>query len=374
MPIDPARSALIDAMRGVSAHVVAAVHLAEVMLFPLVGRSHWSFLLCGALAHWAVIIFFVLSGFVISASLHRHSQREGVAFWREFALGRIVRIYPPLLFALTFTAFVIAVCTAFGVERFAMGGFLYLPKEEVRFDSFAFIGAALNLQAFEPALVPRADSPLWSLGYEWWFYVICAALVGTMFASLRGYSIALTIMVGACALLAGNGFQFFYLFGLWATGALAYLALLRTDKNHAALKRLHQLSVLGMAGVISLLVVIALQQWWPQGAARMVVEFWVAVTAGLLIMGWETRLVCDSIRRLSRYSYTLYVIHFPIYLLIFAFAHRTFLAAGPSAWIATTSMAYISAIGMSILTARYLEDTSRFRRLCRSYTATPVSP
>jgi peptidoglycan/LPS O-acetylase OafA/YrhL len=107
----------------------------------------------------AVILFFLLSGFVIhrSTCVFREKESFGVYF-----LKRVRRIYPLFVLALLFSYSIISLRS----------------RHLVRFDAWTFTGNLLMLQGvswvkrgtwFTPF---SSNSPLWSLSYEWWFYML----------------------------------------------------------------------------------------------------------------------------------------------------------------------------------------------------------
>jgi peptidoglycan/LPS O-acetylase OafA/YrhL len=81
----------LQSLRGIAAFVVAASHLSMVYTLPRAARLSLD---CVLNAHAAVILFFVLSGFVLTASLVRNelSFPSIVAFY----VRRVFRLYPAL--------------------------------------------------------------------------------------------------------------------------------------------------------------------------------------------------------------------------------------------------------------------------------------
>ncbi len=107
----------------------------------------------------AVMIFFVLSGFVIYFST---ASKPSISF-REYFVKRFLRIYPIFVFAL--------------LVSFVMASFSSLDRAWSGLSAFQLIGNLLMLQDFAWAkpgvwFSPFfGDAPLWSLSYEWWFYM-----------------------------------------------------------------------------------------------------------------------------------------------------------------------------------------------------------
>lgn len=103
----------------------------------------------------AVMLFFLLSGYVIALSLIKKDYS-----FSEYFKHRFLRIYPILLFVM-----IISVVLKF-------------LTDSLTFDFYSFIINLLMLQDIS-SLKPGTfadpflgNSPLWSLSYEWWFYMI----------------------------------------------------------------------------------------------------------------------------------------------------------------------------------------------------------
>jgi peptidoglycan/LPS O-acetylase OafA/YrhL len=132
------------------------------------------------LGHEAVMVFFVLSGFLVGGSVLKASFKFS---WRTYLVARMSRLYVVLIPALL----VVFVCDSAG-SRLSGAQFWYdsvLPH----FNSAPFsasISAKIflgNLLFLQTILVPPfgSDGPLWSLANEFWYYLIfplffCATL------------------------------------------------------------------------------------------------------------------------------------------------------------------------------------------------------
>ncbi|WP_369777449.1 acyltransferase family protein [Streptomyces sp. R33] len=85
-----ARLGWLDALRGFAALVVAMHHFDVLRMLPFGGLIRRNF----DLGVFGVMLFFIVSGYIIPASLERRGDVR--AFW----IGRIFRIYPALIVAL----------------------------------------------------------------------------------------------------------------------------------------------------------------------------------------------------------------------------------------------------------------------------------
>jgi peptidoglycan/LPS O-acetylase OafA/YrhL len=105
-----------------------------------------------------VIIFFILSGFVVRLSLERHPK----TLFRTFFVRRFRRIYFPLV--ITFlVSLAIAALRGKAIEEFSwydLAGNLLLLQD---------FGSVKPGTWFYPFL---GNLPLWFLSYEWWFYLM----------------------------------------------------------------------------------------------------------------------------------------------------------------------------------------------------------
>ncbi|SDJ24967.1 Peptidoglycan/LPS O-acetylase OafA/YrhL, contains acyltransferase and SGNH-hydrolase domains [Nonomuraea maritima] len=148
----PARLAWLDALRGPAALAVTLHH------------AGWSFVpglwavVDGRIdvGTWGVFVFFLVSGYIIPASLERRGDLR--AFWT----GRAFRLLPLLLAAFG----LVLVLTWVGA--LPPPGLADRPPPLVAFGNLAMLQELLNL----PALI----NVTWTLSYEMAFYLMCVGL------------------------------------------------------------------------------------------------------------------------------------------------------------------------------------------------------
>lgn len=113
----------------------------------------------------AVMLFFILSGFVIFLASHKSIASKRFSF-RIYFVKRFRRIYP-VFFGALLVAY-IAACLN--------------DRKLLPIDTIQLLGNILNLQD-HPRLVGIhinsffKNGPLWSLSYEWWFYMLFYPIV-----------------------------------------------------------------------------------------------------------------------------------------------------------------------------------------------------
>lgn len=195
----------LDLMRFMAALSVVLCHVRGTVFVPYGALPHtqknlFSFIAFEVtrLGNEAVVLFFVLSGFLVGGrSLERMVADEFRPV--DYAIDRTVRIMLPLIPALALTAV---------VE-------LLLGKG---FNVFHLIGNMLSLQML---LVPvfGGNAPLWSLTYEWWFYILVFA-IGIAAANRNLNALSAVLLIITFAVFAKLDAT--YLF-CWLIGAFAYM-------------------------------------------------------------------------------------------------------------------------------------------------------
>lgn len=171
----------LDALRGAAALAVALHHASYVYLPDLRVR----------LADWfdpglfGVLVFFLVSGYIVPASLERRGSVRG--FW----VGRFFRIYP----LLAVTCLLAVLPFLLGVLGLRAGLEQYSPATAV-LAHMTMLQDVLN--------VPNAMNVLWTLSYEMAFYLLVVALfvVGGHRRSAPAAAVLTVVALVAVALTA----------------------------------------------------------------------------------------------------------------------------------------------------------------------------
>ena len=170
-----------NAVRGIAAVEVCASHLRSFLLVNFAAVAQPTaldrvFYFATGLGHEAVVIFFVMSGWLVGGSVWRQ-QREGRFSWRDYGTARLTRLWLVLIPALLWTEAVdhigFSISGGFGYDgsRFAMSSSGPGGAAPLDLSMTTFAGNALFLQTI---LVPvlGTNGPLWSLAYEFWYYAV----------------------------------------------------------------------------------------------------------------------------------------------------------------------------------------------------------
>jgi peptidoglycan/LPS O-acetylase OafA/YrhL len=153
----PDRLRRLECLRGAAALYVFVHHYAHIVLKPF----HPGIARFFKFGQFAVLLFFVVSGFVIYYSTLATDRPLG---FRDYFIRRFRRIYPPFLLVLAMT---------WGVQCLIEGG-LADPQWVQLAGNVAMLQDENVHSWFEPYL---QNSALWSLSYEWAFYMMFFGLL-----------------------------------------------------------------------------------------------------------------------------------------------------------------------------------------------------
>jgi peptidoglycan/LPS O-acetylase OafA/YrhL len=191
-------SLYLNVLRLVAAVEVALYHLSWTRVGALDSNllTQWG--------HEAVVVFFVLSGYVI-----RHAAANGDNTLANFATSRLSRIYSVVIPCLALTL----VCDLIGRS---LAPAIY--TDVVAIDSAAglivrFMISLAMLNQTSGSVSFFSNVPYWSLCYEFWYY----ALFAVVFYTTGTRRMLLTALVAVAA-----GPKILLLLPIWLIGAAAY--------------------------------------------------------------------------------------------------------------------------------------------------------
>jgi peptidoglycan/LPS O-acetylase OafA/YrhL len=172
----PSRLAWLDALRGFAALCVVFDHGSTLLLRPVRDFLYqWL-----NLGQFGVFVFFLVSGYIIPASLERKGSVP--RFWT----GRLFRLYPMYVVALGLA--IVAYLTRHGTIR----GAEHHPLQSV----LAWLLMLPNLLTG-----PNVPNVTWTLSYEMVFYLLLAALFSW---NIHRRSGAYAVMFASCAVALGG--------------------------------------------------------------------------------------------------------------------------------------------------------------------------
>jgi peptidoglycan/LPS O-acetylase OafA/YrhL len=310
----------LDLIRGVSAAAVMLYHLRGLFFvdFPFLANKS---LLSTALyavtgyGHQAVMVFFVLSGYFIGTSV-MESVGNLQWSWRTYVVSRLTRLQLVLFPALVLGA----VWDRIGM-RIPQAASLYYDA------LYKFNGPSVALRSTVPVLLGNffflqsivspvfgSNGPLWSLSYEFWYYIVFPALILATAAWVRT-RIRILYAGLALFLLWFIGAQISFYFLIWLAGALVG-RLQRDTRFRSPSPALPLAAGLIFVGALA----------WSR-THRLSSDLLTDYTVAFCFALWLYTLLLGSredtspaytygAKKLAGFSYTLYLTHFPALLLL----------------------------------------------------------
>jgi len=176
--LTPRASAHLDWARALAASAVMWGHVRGIFFVDVRQVQHGGFLLkviyfLTGFGHQAVMVFFVLSGFLISSAIIRR-HASGTWSWRDYAIDRSSRLYvvliPGLLFGLLWDKAGSVLFASSGLYSHPLDAFgAAIAQNQISLP--IFLGNLFFLQTiFCPTF--GSNGPLWSLANEFWYYVL----------------------------------------------------------------------------------------------------------------------------------------------------------------------------------------------------------
>jgi peptidoglycan/LPS O-acetylase OafA/YrhL len=339
----------LDAIRGVAAFVVFFSHVRHVFYIDFHELKRATLVDSVAygltnLGHEAVIIFFVLSGFLIGASVLR-LECEGRWSWSGYIINRVSRLHvvliPALLLGLLWDQ-----CGM----RFTSGQALYSGQVtnsvlnvsiRSRESVSVFLG---NLLCLQTVLVPTfgSNSPLWSLANEFWYYMIFPLVVFAFvpWTSVRVKFVSLSV-IGL--LLCSLGTTISLYFPIWLMGVLINFA-------PPLASELRSLVIVGSA--LALCVILSILG--TRSVNGLIADLCLGLSCAVFIYATiqdRRELKGQSLYarvsgEMAKCSYTLYLMHMPLLAFIYASCMEG------TQW-APTARSLLTGLGVALLVFGY---------------------
>jgi len=299
-----ALSTYLDLLRVVAALWVMLSHFRGSYL----AAQEFAWLLPGR-GHDAVIVFFVLSGFVIA---NTQARKRGTL--ADYATDRATRIYSVVVPILLACWLAEGIGSLLAPSQYAASyelrkPWIYLPLH------LLFLGEVWSLRE-----VPNLIVPYWSLNFEVWYYALFAVLV-----FYRGAKRVVIVL----AILAMLGPQHLLMWPTWLVGVALWWAIERWPLPVAAARATLAASVLAyavieMLGVDRRLTDISIALYTetvghaPGNGRNFLADYVLAVIVVANIhafrwCGWRfPRPIARAVAWAAGYSFTLYLLHAPL--------------------------------------------------------------
>lgn len=257
------------------------------------------------LYHWTlsgykfVMVFFVLSGFFISSSVIKLMRDEKWS-WKLYLNSRLTRLWIVLIPALILTEF-----------WNTLSHYLYNTNYPLGSGVLIFIKNLLFLQGIDGIPIYGQNGPLWSLSYEFWYYILFPLLLLVFVARSIKIKIFYGILFMGISYIVGLHIMAYY--SIWLLGAV--IAIL------PKIKLRYRLGIPLFVGLIilcekSMFPIYQTLEIWHNAYASFLPDLFVGISFAMLtyviISLWSDYIVDIKIFSfLASFSYTLYLVHYP---------------------------------------------------------------
>jgi lipopolysaccharide/colanic/teichoic acid biosynthesis glycosyltransferase/peptidoglycan/LPS O-acetylase OafA/YrhL len=305
-------------------------------------------------AHQAVVLFFVISGWLVGGALLDRIGKPHAL--RDYAIDRVTRLWIVLLPAF-------ALMLLFGLGTGELDAHAQAPRL-ADIGPWSLTTLLGNLAGVQTMLVPAFGNnfPLWSLAYETWYYALFPLLALSMRSGNTRARLGWACAAVALALCLSSGMMLY--FTLWLMGAAASRVRLDPSRVEQALCWL-------LFGVLA----VGLRLHGQDGDMTMQ-SLWRDLPYSALFL----LCLCGAGRRnpasmrplaslagfLASFSFTLYVMHVPLLRMLWAYRGGDQLAIDdPASMVVYASMLAIVVSLSYLLHLPFEAQTSRLRRFIK---------
>jgi peptidoglycan/LPS O-acetylase OafA/YrhL len=352
-------SAHLDLIRGLAAWAVMWGHLRALFFVDFQQLQHSSPLLkilyfVTGFGHEAVMVFFVLSGFFIStAIISRHVS--GKWSWRDYAIDRSSRLYvvliPALLLGWLWDRAGGYIFSSTGLYSRPLEGFGVVIAQN-RVTLGIFLGNLLFLQTI---VCPTfgSNGPLWSLANEFWYYVLFPiSLAAGLAWRAQATRTAISLAILSLCLAIFLGSEILVGFLIWLVGVFLVLTY-----SNCAFSGKGRLGLYFLASCFLLFACLVAAR--TGNSALLGSDLALGIAFGLFLFGVlqmnfviERSFYPRAAHFMAGFSYSLYVLHFPLLLFL-----RAWLAPQQRWQPDAKHLAYGTIVGTTVLSFAWLMST-----------------
>lgn len=296
----------LDLLRALSALIVFLGHTREIVFLTFTkvqvetGTLTKLFYFISGMGPEAVMIFFVLSGFFITKSIDVSVKSQKFIFYK-YMIARLSRLWSVLIPVLI---------TGFIFDYIRLVYYMNIPY---RFNFQEFFGNVFFLQGILCHTF-GSNGALWSLSYEWWFYMFFPFLYLAIYLGFSDIKKAMLNM--ALFLIMAISISYFNIdivlyFSIWLLGTLSYFILKRNFKlKYIGLHLVMAIGLLFLSLSVSRLHLLS---------SEFLADLFIGISCAYLtivLVKVPQNIEIKSIAVASNISYSLYAFHFPLAYLL----------------------------------------------------------
>lgn len=333
-PIPQNLSTILDLVRFSSCLAVVMGHLFSLMYIskPLTfSDNYFIFRLVNSWAHEGVIIFFILSGYLVGRKTFQYLDENRSAFWQSYLIDRISRLsivaIPGFFLGVTIDMVGWTLFTDNPIYQAASyNSQIYHTPVDATFTLIQFLGTLSFLQRISGPEPFGSNIPLWSLAYEFWFYIAFPVCIFGALALLRRQRIQYPIfgLLFIWIFVVASNLETLNFFIIWCMGAFASLI----KPNFLSRPFISKISLTSFL----LLFFAALIVSSTDLVAKNLSDWLIAVPAAVILVISQTSKFVESsfllkhhktLATLSNFSFSTYVVHYPFLVFLYAAAVST---------------------------------------------------
>jgi peptidoglycan/LPS O-acetylase OafA/YrhL len=354
---DSLASRLLDLFRGMAAILVLLNHFRSLFFENYQNQLNPSllqkgFYLITTLGHESVIVFFVLSGLFISSSVI-NSLNYNKWDWSNYLINRLTRLYvvliPALVLGVMWDQIGINILKVTNLYNGNLNEAILTFSAIDRSSIFTFLGNILFLQEIHTTPF-GSNGALWSLSYEFWYYLIFPVLALAIFKKSWQYAL-ISILLFA---FVGKTVSLYFI--VWVLGFI--ILLMPQLKIKSVILKLTLLITSTFAFIFS--VLFSSLQLIPYPDIIIAICFATLVYFILSFLNHNS-IKINTLYKLPKifaeFSYSLYLVHTPFIVFIYAL----FLKFGFNKWdpslinILIGSLIVVITIAYGWLVSRFTE-------------------
>jgi Predicted acyltransferases len=268
-----------------------------------------------SIGHQAVVVFFVLSGYLVGGSALRAHRKDALS-WRHYFAHRFCRLWtvlwPALLLGLVLDwAGMKLLHAPANVEGLYRPGYQRLADGALGLPTF--LANAFFLQNILSDVF-GSNAPLWSLSYEFWYYAFFPFLLVAM-ATTKSIPARVASGVILAGMLAFTGWDIAAYFLIWLMGVGVSVLPLRLPA------RLAGIAMAASSLLLLALTALELKHHLPLFASDFIAAIATCALVWCILHAQEIsvgRFYRFCARNLSSMSFTLYLVHFPMLAILSA--------------------------------------------------------
>ncbi len=349
-------SVLLDSLRGAAALMVCLAHWSYLFFidYPQVTAHrrllYFPYIVCSA-GHQAVVIFFVMSGYLVGGHVLR-ALRTSRWSWHNYLIQRGTRLWVVLVPALIMGGILDLIALHYNISPRLYHGKLTLSITYSVANALTWRVFLGNLFFLQTTLTPvfGSNTPLWSLANEFWYYLMfplgLLAIWGACYTWLQRLGMGLLCI----AMLKFVSIGIAKAFPIWLMGVL--LTFIPIQKTAPWLRWMAAILYFALVLIISRGVIP--DRFHPDYCLAFATVAMLWTLLGAEQPAGNQWYVAPS-RVMAGFAYTLYLVHAPLMVILTGLHHNEVRWTPDLPHIAEGMGIFVFVVGVSYVVALFTE-------------------